>query len=187
MDNNLIELTEKWIDDIYFNSDHLLRTGHWIKQLYPKADDALIIAATTHDVERAFPKGRKPPSPELKGARWDDLVYNRWHGKRSAKFVSNFLKKNGASKDLIDKVVRLIIYHEKGGWKEADYLRDADSISFLEINVPFFISRISKDLSKKEVGEKFDYMFRRISSKKAKELATPFYSKAITDLDKIED
>lgn len=187
MNRNLIELAEKWVDDIYSNADHLLRTGYWIKQLYPKTDDALIIAAITHDVERAFPKGRKPPSPESKGVKWDDRAYSQWHEKRSAKFVGNFLKKNGAPKDLIDKVAKLIIYHEEGGWKEANYLRDADSISFLEINVPLFISRIPKYLSKKEVREKFDYMFRRIGNKEARKIAKPFYKKALVSLSELKN
>lgn len=183
----LIKKAEEWINKIYFNADHLLRTGYWVEKIHPEADESLIIASITHDVERAFPGGRKPPSPELYGAQWDDPIYNSWHSKRSAKYVKEYLKKEGAGSELIDEVTKLISVHEKGGWKEADILRDADSVSFLEINVPMFISRIPNELRKSEVREKFDYMFKRIDGKKARELATPFYSKAITDLDKVED
>lgn len=185
METALINEAEKWVNKIYSNADHLIRTGYWVKKVYPGADEAMVIAAITHDVERAFPSGRKPPSPELKGAKWDDVVYNRWHGKRSSKFVGKFLEDHDAQENLIKKVTKLIIYHEEGGWEEADYLRDADSISFLEINPPFFISRIGKDLKRKEVKEKFDYMFRRIGSRKARELAASFYNKAIAELNKI--
>lgn len=183
MDTNLIKKTEKWVNRIYSNADHLIRTGYWIKRIYPIADEAMVIAAITHDIERAFPEGRTPPSPELKGAKWDDDVYNQWHGNRSAKYVREFLEKNCAPQDLIKKVVKLISHHESGGWKEADYLKDADSLSFLEINPALFISRIGKDLSRNEAKEKFNYMYRRIENKKAKALAAPFYKKALKELD----
>jgi len=194
MNKDLIEKVQKWVEEIYSNANHLVRTGYWVKRLYPEAKDSLIIASITHDIERAFKDGRNPPSPEMNGAKWDDPVYNRWHSERSAVFVKNFLKKEGANSKLIDDVAKLISVHEEGGWKEADLLRDSDSISFLEINAPYFISKIGKDLSshrqnlsRGEVREKFDYMFNRIGSKKAKQFATPFYEKAIEELNKVKD
>jgi hypothetical protein len=162
-----------------------MRTGYWIKRLVPEANDELYIAAITHDIERAFGKSRTPPSPEEKGVRWDDEIYNKWHGERSANFVSEFLKKEGADEKLIKEVSKLVKVHEEGGWKDADILRDADSISFLEVNTPIFISRIPEKLSKEEVREKFDYMFRRIGSKKARLIAQPFYKEALKKLEVI--
>jgi hypothetical protein len=187
MSDALVDKAEAWVNKIYFNAEHLIRTGYWLRMLEPNANDALIIAAVTHDVERAFIKGRKSVSAELKGAKWDDHAHNEWHSKRSAKYVRSFLKKEGADKNLISEVSNLISHHEEGGWKEANTLRDADSISFLEINISFFISRIPKELSKEEVRDKFDYMFNRIGSKKAKKLAKPFYEKALIRLDELKD
>lgn len=187
MNKDLIGKVEKWVRDVYENADHLIRTGYWVKKLNPKASDALYIAAITHDIERAFKEGRKPPSPETKGAKWDDHKYSMFHGKRSAKFVIEFLKKVKAGSNLIKEVSKLVIVHEEGGWKEADILRDADSISFLEVNVPRFISWIPEKLTKEEVREKFDYMFKRIGSNKAKQIAQPFYDQAIIELEKVNN
>lgn len=122
MDKGLIAKVQRWVEEIYSNSDHLVRTGYWVKKLDSKASDALIIAAITHDIERVFKENRNPPSPEAKGAKWDDSVYDKWHSERSAKFVTEFLKKEGASGELIKKVAQLVSHHEHGGWKEADIL-----------------------------------------------------------------
>ena len=182
MDKDLIAKIQKWVEENYSNADHLVRTGYWIKKLYPKVDDALIVAAITHDIERAFKDDKNPPSPEFGGAKWGDDIYDRWHSERSAKFVSEFLKEEGVDKAFINKVSKLISHHEHGGWKEADILKDADSLSFLEVNVDMFISWIPEKLSKEEVREKFDYMFNRISGRKAKDIAKPLYEKALEKL-----
>ncbi|OGM28319.1 hypothetical protein A2962_00550 [Candidatus Woesebacteria bacterium RIFCSPLOWO2_01_FULL_39_61] len=187
MNKSLVNKVQKWVEEIYSNAGHLVRTGYWVKRLYPEADDALIIAAISHDIERAYKKGGKPPSPEGKGAKWDDPVYDKWHSERSAGFVSEFLRKEGAAESMIKEISKLISHHEHGGWREADFLRDADSLSFLEINVDMFISRIPDQLTKDEVREKFDYMFNRIGSEKAKKIAKPLYKKAIEKLNKIKD
>ncbi|OGM09517.1 hypothetical protein A2Z67_01580 [Candidatus Woesebacteria bacterium RBG_13_36_22] len=182
----LIQKVQKWVEEIYSNADHLVRTGYWVKKLNPKANDALIIAAITHDIERAFKEDRNPPVEEF-GANWDNPIYDKWHSERSVEFVSEFLKKEGTDQGLIDEVSRLIGHHEHGGWKEADILRDADSLSFLEVNVGMFISWIPDKVSKEEVKEKFDYMFNRIGGKRARELAEPLYKKALEKLGKVAD
>lgn len=45
-----------------FNNDaqmlHFDRTVHWLKQLNPDVDEALLIAGIGHDIERAFKKER---------------------------------------------------------------------------------------------------------------------------------
>lgn len=184
-EEGLLKKIREWVKKIYFNANHLLRTEYWLLRLNPKADLVLRIAALTHDIERAFPQGRKPPSPEMTKADWGDSVYNLWHGKRSAKFIAGFLKKLKADQQLIKKVIPLVIYHELGGGNEADLVKDADSLSFLETNAPFFVSLVPTQMTKKEVKEKFDYMFNRISSKKAKKLAEPFYKKALNDLGRL--
>ena len=186
IDKDLVRKAKIWVEKVYLNTDHLIRTGYWVKKIFPEASDSLLIAAITHDVERAFQKGRKPPSAELRGAVWDDHVYNSWHSKRSAKFVKACLRKEDARPILIKEVGELIEHHEEGGWNEADYLKDADSISFLEINVPMFINRIPDKLSKDEVKEKFVYMFERMTNKKAKEIAEPFYRKGLEKLQNID-
>ena len=183
---NIVKRVRDWVKKIYGNSQHLLRTGYWMKKLDPKCDLATYLAAITHDIERAFPEGRVPPSPEIRGVKWDDKKYNLWHGRRSAEFVEKFLIENGfREQEVIRKIRRLITYHEIGGDKETDLIKDADSLSFLEINAPLFISWVPQKASVKEIKEKFDYMFNRISSEKARKLAEPFYKKALKRLERL--
>ena len=67
---------------------------------------------------------------------------------------------------------------EEGGNEEADLIKDADSISYLENNAIKHIKLIGK-LSKDRIKNKVDWMYNRISSKKAKSLAEPFYKEAM--------
>ncbi len=145
----------------------------------------LRIAALTHDIERAFPEGRKPPTPEMAWAKWDDPINNKWHGERSASFTVQELGKLGVKDTITNKVKFLIEFHEFGGDPERDLIKDADSLSFLEINVPLFVSWVPERMSKEEVRKKFDFMFNRISSPKAKKLAKPLYEKAVRELEKL--
>lgn len=179
-EGKLIKEIKDWVEEIYFNANHLVRAAYWVKKLNPKASEAVIIAALTHDIERAFERGRKPPKEEM--AKWDDIEYNLWHGERSAKFVSRFLKKKGAPDKLIKKVSDLVAKHELGGDYQADLVKDADSLSFLEVNAPIFISWVPEKLSRENVRGKLDYMFNRITIPKARKLAEPFYQKAIKEL-----
>ena len=187
MENSLISKVEKWVKEIHSNADHLIRTGYWIKKIYPSANEALIIAAISHDIERAFKEGMESRIDKMKGIKWDDATYSQMHSCRSAKFVEDFLSKQKANPLLIKEVFELVSHHEEGGWKEANYLRDADSISFLETMVPFFISKIPSEISKVEVKQKFDYMFERIGSKKARILARPFYEDSLNKMKLINE
>lgn len=175
---------KKWVEDNYFNADHLVRSAYWVKKLDPKADEAVIIAALTHDMERAF-----PGSDEVKFlSGYTDDEYTKLykkHSLRSAKIVGKFLKEKGVGSKLINKIKELIKQHEIGGTYEQNLVKDADSISFLEINAPIFISFIPEKRTKEEVRKKFDWMFNRISLPKAKKLAKPFYKKAIAELEKV--
>lgn len=46
---------------------HFWRTAYWLKKLYPKAGDPMLIAAVAHDLERAFRK--TPPRDTSKVER----------------------------------------------------------------------------------------------------------------------
>lgn len=185
---NIVKAVRNWVRKNYQTDKHLLRAEYWLKKLKPEADEAMVVAVISHDIERAFLKNRKP-RPNLK---WDDKKRNIYHGKRSAAFVGNFLKKLGVKTRFISKVGRLITYHELGGDEERNLIKDADSLSFFENNISFFLLRTkevdkytNKKLSKDDLKEKFDYMYKRISSEKAKKLAKPFYLKALEELKRI--
>ena len=110
----------------YWNAAHLMRTRDWLVELEPRAGLALRLAALTHDIERQFPGG---PAPDPV-----DPDYPRRHAERSASIVRDWLERQGADEQLVAEVARLIAAHESGGWREADLLQAADSLSYLEVN-----------------------------------------------------
>lgn len=152
---------------------HLQRNSFWIQKLKPDADEALLIAGIAHDIERAFRFN------SLKKLRKDI------HQKRSAKIIVEFLTKRGAQKEMIKRVKFLVSKHEEGGNADQNLLKDADSISFLENNVYMFLKMMVPRRGKKKVRQKFDWMYSRITSKKAKSIAKPMYKKAIEKLEKL--
>jgi hypothetical protein len=115
----------EWIAP-YWNANHLLRTRDWLVELEPRAGLTLRLAALTHDIERHFPGG---PAPDPL-----DPEYPRRHAQRSASIVHDWLERQGADEQLAAEVSRLIDAHERGGWREADLLQAADSLSYLEVN-----------------------------------------------------
>jgi hypothetical protein len=121
---------QDWIAD-YFNARHLVRTRDWLVALAPGAEEALRVAALTHDIERRVAGG-----PVLDAARqsWDDADYLREHSERSARIVSAWLVDRRAGDELVARVSELIVRHEIGGDADADLLQAADSLSFLEVN-----------------------------------------------------
>jgi hypothetical protein len=154
---------------------HLKRTTYWIKQLNPNADEALLIAGVSHDVERAFVKNWINGSLILTA----DLIK---HSNLSAEIIAKFLLSEKVDDTTIKKVKLLVFHHETGGSNDENILKDADSISFLENNVDHFIKLKATETSYDFVKEKFDYMFNRISSPIARKIAEPMYQNAIRNL-----
>jgi hypothetical protein len=115
----------EWVAS-YWNAEHLVRTRDWLLELDPEASLALRLAALTHDIERNFPGG---PAPDP-----TNPSYARLHAERSARIVREWLASKDTPEELVTAVARLVSAHEVGGWREADLLQAADSLSFLEVN-----------------------------------------------------
>jgi len=118
--------------------EHALNVLKWVNRLKPDADFPLKIAAIGHDIERAL--------PEQKVQRMNFLSYDdfkRAHAENSAKIVNEILSRYPIAQDVIERVHYLIANHEFG--KEGDLdlaiLKDADSLSFFEINLPYYFHR----------------------------------------------
>jgi Domain of unknown function (DUF4202) len=129
----VIERARAWVEQVHPHARHLLRTEDWLLELDPHAGAALRLAAVLHDIERAFPD---PSSPWESWRDWDLPEYNRWHQDRCADIAAAWLREQGAPEALTREVERLVRVHEQGGWREADLLQAADSLSFLETMVP---------------------------------------------------
>lgn len=179
----LLEKVKDWITKNHKAKEHLLAMEKWIKVVYPQADDAMIIAAVAHDIERAFPLEEGEVKPEKKN--WDDPVYLTWHGQRSARFIASFLENNDADPKLVEKVKSLVEAHDLGGDDEKNAIMDADSISFLQNNADMFIDSLEQGKTIDQIHEKFDIMYNRISSAESKQLAKRYYDTAIQKLEAI--
>lgn len=165
---------------------HFKRTVYWVKQLKPDADEALLISAIAHDIERA---SRKPEMIELKRkSGLESKEFLRLHEERGAEIIGNFLRENSADKELIEKVKELVLRHEEGGTEEQNILKDADSLSFFENDIGHFLSKEKI----RDVGgidnaiNKINWMFKRISSEKAKQIARKWHDEAMKKLEEVK-
>jgi len=140
MDN--IDCVKKRIEQIIKKSPvpedpiHSKNTLEWLLRLHPDADEALQIAALGHDIERAI--------EERKVRREDYQNYDEFkgaHASNSAKILAEIMKDCTISKELADDSFYLVFHHETGGTRHADILRDADSISFFHVNLPYYFIR----------------------------------------------
>ncbi|NMB91249.1 DUF4202 domain-containing protein [candidate division WWE3 bacterium] len=145
-----------------FEVKHAQLVHKWVLELKPDADEPLQIAALAHDIDRAVTgiteKDLKDFS-KLNG-------FKKEHAQRSAKLISDILKKHDYPDTIVDKVKFLVANHEEGGDNESDVLRDADSLAFFEYNIPSYMERNSLDRTK----EKMKFMFNRMSSKAKKKI-----------------
>lgn len=174
---DILEKTQKFVDESFGkHSVHLERTGYWVKKLYPEADEAMVVAAISHDIERAFRK---------KADRYN-LISNKKdlqdHQEGGAKIMGEFLEKEGASQDFINRVKMFISKHEEGGNDEQNIFKDADSVSWLENNIDRWINNMVPMKGKERVKRKFDWMYNRITSLEARRIAEPWYQEGVRKL-----
>jgi len=174
---------KQFVDDSFKEIvPHFERTVYWLKELKPDADEAMEIAAYAHDIARAF---RSADSiKKFKDKELNDPMRIKEHQEEGVKIIGKFLRDNHYNEKDTLKVENMVLKHEVGGNEESNFIKDADSISYLEINAPKHIEKWVPNLGKEKVRRKFQWMFDRITSNKAKELAKPFYIKAIELLEK---
>ena len=143
---------------------HSKNTLEWILHLKPDADIALQIAAMGHDIERAI---------EAKKVRRKDFEsYNEFkkvHAVGSAKILKRIMLDCGVSKDLVEDVCSLVIHHEVGGDDRSNILRDVDSLSFLEVNLPYYFTRNDVEETRKRIL----WSYQRLSDN-SKRIASKF-------------
>jgi len=161
---------------------HLTRTVDWLLKLKPLADEALLIAGVTHDIERAFREEAVYEKMFLSENAFRDEAFLDYHQQRSAKIIDKFLASITCPVDLRGRVKHLIAHHETGGDPESNLLKDADSLSFFQTNVDLFVTVKVRESSPEKVKRKFDWMFERISGIDAREHCRPLYEAALKKL-----
>lgn len=131
-------------------SSHAKNTLWWVKKLKPDASMALEIAALAHDLER----GIAPRCREKDFETHEE--YKKAHSERSALILEKILRYYSLDEDLIAETIELVRLHEVGGSEEAEVLMDADSISFFDNNLDFYISYKGVAGAIKQVRYKFE-------------------------------
>ncbi len=117
--------------------EHSRNTVEWVLRLAPQADAALRIAAQGHDIDRAL--------EERKVRRADFADYDAFkaaHARNGASILAEIMREFAVEDDaLTSEVHRLVCLHEVGGDPRSDLLKDADSLSYFDVNLPLYYDR----------------------------------------------
>jgi len=173
---------EKFVKETYRRAGkektipHFERTAYWVEQLSPDSDEALRIAAFSHDIERAI------YGDWVQGST--DVEILQKHGELSAEIIGGFLRTIDAKEAFISKVKMLVTRHEFGGNDEQEVLNEADCISYFETRAPIHATVWpDQGVPKAHVRKKFEFMYARLKTVHAKEIVEPLFKTAIEQLE----
>ena len=139
---NSIECTKQKIRAVIANSKvpedprHAENTLEWLMRLEPEADESLQIAALSHDINRAV--------EDRKVRRFDYEGYDAFkaaHARKGVEILCEIMKECRVPRTIADEACRLVRLHEVGGDPRSDLLKDADSVSYFEVNMPLYYQR----------------------------------------------
>ena len=115
---------------------HADNTLEWLLRLEPDVGEALQLAALAHDLDRAVEEVK------VRRADFDDYdAFKAAHARHGAELLRPILTACGVARDMVDEACRLVEVHEVGGDPDADLLKDADSISYFDVNLPLYYER----------------------------------------------
>ena len=115
---------------------HAENTLVWLLRLDPRASQALRIAAFAHDIERAI------ENKKVLRLDYDDFdAFKASHASNSANILMEILTECDIESATSAEACSLVVLHETGGNAQADILRDADSISYFDVNLPLYYQR----------------------------------------------
>jgi hypothetical protein len=135
---------------------HAENVLEWLLKLDPKAGHALQIAALAHDIDRAV-EARK-----VRRSDYTDYdTFKTAHARNGAKILRAILDECGVAESTADEACRLVTLHEVGGDPRSDLLKDADSISFFETNMPLYYQRHGWE----ETKRRCIWGYRRLSAR----------------------
>ncbi len=142
------------------DSRHADNTLEWLLRLESNAGDALQLAALAHDIDRA------DDVRKVKRADFDDYdAFKSAHARNSAEILRSILIRCDVEANIVDEACRLVEVHEVGGDLHSDLLKDADSISYFDVNLPLYYQREGWQ----ETKRRSSWGYRRLSAR-AREL-----------------
>ncbi len=138
-------ITEKTFESIYPEEMiHSENTLEWVLKLDPEADEAMRVAALGHDIERAFADKR------IHTSDYDNYdEYKQAHALNSAQIMSQIMEECGVEQNMVDEIARLVAHHEFGGDEREELLKNADTLSFFHVCLPFYYDRKGPDITRK--------------------------------------
>ncbi len=80
------------------------------------------------------------------------------------RFLRAILDRCGVATPVADEACRLVTLHEAGGDPRSDLLKDADSISYFEVNMPLYYQREGWE----ETRRRCSWGYRRLSGRMKK-------------------
>lgn len=132
-------LESEWKDEVC----PAVNTLEWLMKINPFASEELKISAYAHDIEKTFITKREQRDYET------FIDHKKEHSRRSADIVCTLMFTFDFPKEIIKRVHYLISNHEVGGDSDANDLRDADSLSYYENNLPGYYEKRGIDVTKK--------------------------------------
>lgn len=115
---------------------HANNTLQWLLKLDPAADQAMQIAALAHDIDRAVTERK------VRRAEYPDYdAFKAAHAENSVTLLREILDKHGVEQSIARESCRLVRLHEVGGCPRSDLLKDADSLSYFDTNLPHYFRR----------------------------------------------
>jgi len=133
-----------------------------VLELNPQASPELQIAAMAHDIERGYDAKDRLNQDQFPG---DYDAYKAAHAKRGAEIIFKILHEyDFLSDEFMNRVSYLIANHEVGGDEDANDLRDADSVAFMQDSMTGLTNYMSMR-TKEQTVAKLNWMFTRMSEK----------------------
>lgn len=115
---------------------HAENTLKRLLTLNPEADQALQIAALAHDIDRAV------ENQKVRRNDYDDYdAFKAAHARNGARILREIMKECGVAGSITEEACRLVTLHEVGGDHRSNLVKDADSISYFEVNMPLYYQR----------------------------------------------
>tara|TARA_B100000315_G_C14575993_1_gene587919 strand:- start:2279 stop:2866 length:588 start_codon:yes stop_codon:yes gene_type:complete len=123
---------------------HADNTLEWLLRFAPDADDALQLAALAHDIDRAIEESKTPR------ADFEDYdAFKAAHARHGAEILRPILVACSVEGHIVNEACRLVEVHEVGGDPSSDLLKDADSVSYFDVNLPLYYEREGWDEAKR--------------------------------------
>lgn len=147
---------------------HAENTMYWVQQIRPDADELLLLAGFGHDIERSL----TDRLTHTMFASYDE--YKRSHATRSGQMVAGIMLEVGYSQAAADKVAHIIAEGEfNSDDPDVQLLCDADSISFFDNNLAYYI----KAKSEADTKQKMRFMYDRVSARAQQHIRAVLHSK----------